>query len=535
MTYLVLARKWRPKTFSELVGQEHVVQALANALDRGQLHHAWLLTGTRGVGKTTIARILAKALNCELGVSSHPCGKCSACIEIDSGKFIDLLEMDAASNTRVDDMREVIDNAKYLPTRGRYKVYLIDEVHMLSKSAFNSMLKTLEEPPEHVKFILATTDPQKIPITVLSRCLQLSLRLMAEKDIAYHLSRILHEEQISYQEQAVKLIAKNAHGSMRDALSLLDQSIAFGAGEVSFQSVQNMLGVADQGLFYELLEALADNSGQEIMRHGEQLVAGGLSLDAALADMSRILHRVALAQVLPDSMDPNDPYGSKILSLASKINATDIQLYYQVLVNGRKDLSVAPDEAAGFMMTLLRLWAFTPVTVNEKKVMSAVSQPPSQSVESREMRATRLQPDSDVDESLPETEVIGPIKFLGDWEGFIEKLNLGGMARMLAQHCAVDAYENECLSLVLPQTHAHLLDGSYREKLLIHLEPYFKKVEIVLGDASQRDRTPVKQREKRKEKSRQDAKNAIYADPLIQQLQAECDATVIDESIVIRE
>ncbi|HVC49761.1 MAG TPA: DNA polymerase III subunit gamma/tau [Burkholderiales bacterium] len=536
MAYLVLARKWRPKTFTELVGQEHVVKALTNALDRGQLHHAWLLTGTRGVGKTTIARILAKALNCETGVTSVPCGKCSACLEIDSGRFIDLLEMDAASNTRVDDMREVLDNAKYFPTRGRYKVYLIDEVHMLSKSAFNSMLKTLEEPPDHVKFILATTDPQKIPVTVLSRCLQLSLRQMTESDVRRHLAQILNIEQIKFDDAAINLIARAAHGSMRDALSLLDQAIAFGAGEVYSESVQSMLGAVDQRVIYDLLEALAQNSGEKVMQEGDRIVASGLSLDAALADMAKILHKVALAQALPDSLVHDDPYTTHILSLSSSMDAEDVQLYYQIAISGRRDLSLAPDEATGFMMTLLRLWAFTPNQAVREEIDS--SKLPSSVLVNKEKDDngnTERQLSDPEGSQLPENKLIKPLIFDGDWEAFIQQLNLGGMARMLAQHCAFGSHEGGRLVLILPKAHAHLLEGTYQEKLRVTLAPYFKEVSIDIGEGNEPEMTPVMKRERRREALKREVDAAINSDPVIRQLQVECDAIVIDESIVAKE
>ena len=360
MSYQVLARKWRPKRFADLVGQEHVVRALGNALNQQRLHHAYLLTGTRGVGKTTIARILAKSLNCEHGVGAEPCGECSACRQIDSGRFVDLLEIDAASNTGIDNIREVIENAQYAPTAGRYKVYIIDEVHMLSKSAFNAMLKTLEEPPAHVKFILATTDPQKVPVTVLSRCLQFSLRNMTAPQIASHLSHVLEVEGVSYDSPALMLLARAAAGSMRDALSLLDQAIAYGLGAVEEHGVRAMLGAVDRRHLFALLAHLAAHDGSALLAEAEQLAAQGSSLDTALGELAVVLQHIALAQTVPTAIDNDEPERDSLFALAELIPAEDVQLYYQIVLLGRRDLPLAPDDYAGFTMTLLRLLAFHP-------------------------------------------------------------------------------------------------------------------------------------------------------------------------------
>ena len=360
MTYQVLARKWRPKRFADLVGQEHVVRALSNALIEQRLHHAYLLTGTRGVGKTTIARILAKSLNCETGVGAEPCGVCAACRQIDAGRFVDLLEIDAASNTGIDNIREVLDNAQYAPSVGRFKVYIIDEVHMLSKSAFNAMLKTLEEPPAHVKFILATTDPQKVPVTVLSRCLQFSLRNMTPQQVAAHLAHVLDTEQVSYEPAALTLLGRAASGSMRDALSLLDQAIAYGIGEVREEGVRAMLGAVDKRYLFTLLDALADADGARLMAEVEALAARGIGFDNALAELASLLHQLALAQTVPDAIASDEPERDALFALAQRIGAEDIQLYYQIALHGRRDLALAPDEHAGFSMTMLRMLAFHP-------------------------------------------------------------------------------------------------------------------------------------------------------------------------------
>ncbi|MDC7707845.1 DNA polymerase III subunit gamma/tau [Vogesella indigofera] len=360
MTYQVLARKWRPKRFADLVGQEHVVRALSNALKESRLHHAYLLTGTRGVGKTTIARILAKSLNCETGTTAEPCGVCQACTQIDAGRFVDLLEIDAASNTGIDNIREVLENAQYTPTMGRFKVYIIDEVHMLSKSAFNAMLKTLEEPPAHVKFILATTDPQKVPVTVLSRCLQFSLRNMTPQQVAGHLAHVLDTEGVSFEAPALALLGRAAAGSMRDALSLLDQAIAYGVGDVREDGVRAMLGAVDQRYLFALLDALADADGARLMQEVEALVARGIGFDSALAELAMLLHQLALAQTVPDAIAADEPERDALFALAQRLGAEDVQLYYQIVLHGRRDLALAPDEHAGFSMTMLRMLAFHP-------------------------------------------------------------------------------------------------------------------------------------------------------------------------------
>ena len=361
MAYQVLARKWRPKTFADLVGQEHVVKALRNALEKGRLHHAYLLTGTRGVGKTTIARILAKSLNCEHPKEGEPCGQCQSCRDIDAGRFVDLLEIDAASNTGIDNIREVLENAQYAPTAGKYKVYIIDEVHMLSKSAFNAMLKTLEEPPEHVKFILATTDPHKVPVTVLSRCLQFVLRNMTAQQVADHLAHVLDSEQIPYETPALSLLGRAAAGSMRDALSLLDQAIAMGSGKVAEQDVRQMIGAVDKRYLYELLQSIAGQNGAALMNQAREMAERAVGFDNALSELALLLQRIALLQTVPAAVPADDPEYPALKHLAAQLGGEQIQLYYQCAIHGKQDLGLAPDEYAGFVMTLLRMLAFAPL------------------------------------------------------------------------------------------------------------------------------------------------------------------------------
>ncbi|MBH5329319.1 DNA polymerase III subunit gamma/tau [Eikenella sp. S3360] len=361
MAYQVLARKWRPKTFADLVGQEHVVKALQNALGKGRLHHAYLLTGTRGVGKTTIARILAKSLNCENPQAGEPCGQCQSCRDIDAGRFVDLLEIDAASNTGIDNIREVLENAQYAPTAGKYKVYIIDEVHMLSKSAFNAMLKTLEEPPEHVKFILATTDPHKVPVTVLSRCLQFVLRNMTAQQVSQHLAHVLASEHIAYEPPALALIGRAAAGSMRDALSLLDQAIAMGSGSVNEADVRQMIGAVDQRYLYALLQAAAAQDGAALLATAQEMAGRAIGFDSALSELALLLQKLALFKTVPAAIPADDPEHPTLQQLAGQLGDEQIQLYYQCLIHGKQDLPLAPDEYAGFVMTLLRLLAFAPL------------------------------------------------------------------------------------------------------------------------------------------------------------------------------
>ncbi|WP_334188134.1 DNA polymerase III subunit gamma/tau [Noviherbaspirillum sp.] len=365
MSYQVLARKYRPKSFDTLVGQEHVVRALTHALEQKRLHHAYLFTGTRGVGKTTLSRILAKSFNCQGedgngGITAQPCGKCDACTAIDAGRFVDYIEMDAASNRGVDEMAQLLEQAVYAPSNARFKVYMIDEVHMLTNHAFNSMLKTLEEPPEHVKFILATTDPQKIPVTVLSRCLQFNLKQMPPGHIVSHLDNILGQEGIAFDGTALRLLAQAAHGSMRDALSLTDQAIAYAAGKVTLEAVQGMLGALDQSYLIRVLDALAAKDGAGLLAVADDMATRSLSYNAALQDLGSLLHRIALAQTVPAAIPEDLPERADVLRLAQAFDAEEIQLFYQIAVHGRNELSLAPDDYAGFSMTLLRMLAFRP-------------------------------------------------------------------------------------------------------------------------------------------------------------------------------
>jgi len=368
MSYQVLARKWRPANFQQMVGQEHVLQALVNALDSNRLHHAYLFTGTRGVGKTTIARIFAKSLNCDAGISSEPCGNCSSCLEIDEGRSVDLIEIDAASRTGVDDMRELLDNVQYAPTRGRFKIYLIDEVHMLSKHSFNALLKTLEEPPPHIKFLLATTDPQKLPVTVLSRCLQFNLKRMSKHQIELHLLYLLKEEQVESDAGAPGLLARAADGSMRDALSLLDQAIAYGAGSLKQETIETMLGSISRDYLVNLFNALLRQDATAIIGESRNIISHNPDYQRVCAEMISLLQQMAICKTNASVEPEDDRHAEQVSVLSAGLSSEEIQLYYQILLQGRQDLSISPDEAAGFEMLMLRLLAFSPDSIQTRAV-----------------------------------------------------------------------------------------------------------------------------------------------------------------------
>lgn len=538
MAYQVLARKWRPKTFEQLVGQEHVVRALANALTQNRLHHAYLLTGTRGVGKTTIARIMAKSLNCETGVTAQPCGVCSACVQIDGGRYVDLLELDAASNTGIDNMREVLEAAMYAPSSGRFKVYIIDEVHMLSKPAFNAMLKTLEEPPPHVKFILATTDPQKVPVTILSRCLQFSLKQIPPAVVAGHLRHVLEQEAIPFEAPALNLLGRAAHGSMRDSLSLLDQAIAYGSGKVEEAGVRAMLGAIDHDYLVGLLRALADGDGRQLLQRAEDLAARGIGFDNTLQELAGWLQQVALAQTVPEAIADDAPERAELFELAGRFSPEDVQLYYQIAIHGRKDLALAPDEYAGFSMTLLRMLAFRPVEPGSapppkreapprppasagKPVGAVASPPPTQPqvgaypVEESSVPAPAVQ------------EPRGALPATLDWAVVMQRIKLSGMARQLAMHCLVNVYDAERLELAVPSAQKHLLMKSTQDALRAAVLDEFGPglaFSLVVADVAGET---MAMRAVRESAERQVvAEQSIAGDPLVQQMQQQFGAKI---------
>jgi DNA polymerase-3 subunit gamma/tau len=528
MSYQVLARKWRPRDFGSLVGQEHVVRALRHALEEKRLHHAYLFTGTRGVGKTTLARILAKCLNCETGITSTPCGKCSACLEIDGGRFVDLLEVDAATNTKVDEMRQLLETAQYAPSRGRYKVYVIDEVHMLSTSAFNAMLKTLEEPPEHLKFILATTDPQKIPVTVLSRCLQFNLKQMPRAAMVEHLVRILGEEKIAFEREALGLIARSAMGSMRDALSLLDQAIAHGAGKVTAQGAAEMLGAIDQGFLVRLLEALAAADAKGVLAIADEMQARSLGFDAALADLASLLLRVALAQSIPDALEPDLPERSRIVALGSAIDAETVQLYYQIAVQGREDLPLAPDEHSGFVMTLLRMLAFRPESGAAKLAPEARKEPVRKPATVQPTTSAAKVPPA----GLVAAAAFAPGPAVADWPELVQQLQVTGAARELARNAERRAAEGNVFDLVVPKAKAYLAERNYQEKLKAALEQHLGArvvVKVSVGEVGGVSAAAIEAGDR--EARQAQAAKAVQADGFVQDLVNMFDGKVVDSTI----
>jgi len=530
MSYQVLARKWRPRSFSSLVGQEHVVRALTHALSSQRLHHAYLFTGTRGVGKTTLARILAKSLNCETGVTAMPCGTCSSCQEIDAGRFVDLLEVDAATNTRVDEMRQLLENAIYAPTRGRYKVYVIDEVHMLSNSAFNAMLKTLEEPPEHVKFILATTDPQKIPVTVLSRCLQFNLKQMPPLAISTHLAHVLQAEGVAYEAAALALIARSASGSMRDALSLLDQAIAHGAGSVQESHVRAMLGTVDLDYLYSILEAVRTGDAGELLRVAADMSMRSLSFGAALQELAGLLTRLQIVQSAPASLDDEDPDRARLLELASGLSPEFVQLAYQIVIHGRADLPMAPDEYAGFMMTLLRLHGFRPDSVAD--VVSSIK-----SVS----RAAPKRPAADA----AAASTIAPSKALSvvavaykadgagsEWHEIVAALQLNGLARELAQHCELrELGETECVLRLAP-AHGHLQMKPAPDKLQQALREHLGRPLVLRFELAQTESdTPAATVGRERRERQEQAIASIEQDSFVRDVIEGFDASLVESTI----
>jgi DNA polymerase-3 subunit gamma/tau len=521
MSYQVLARKWRPRTFGEMVGQEHVLRALTNALDSGRLHHAFLFTGTRGVGKTTVARILAKSLNCEQGVSAHPCGSCAACVAIDENRFVDLLEVDAASRTKVEDTRDLLDNVPYAPTAGRYKVYLIDEVHMLSTHSFNALLKTLEEPPPHVKFLLATTDPQRLPVTVLSRCLQFNLKRLPREQIEGQLGRILEREAVAAQPAALRLISRAAEGSMRDALSLLDQAIAYGGGQLVEQDVRDMLGGIEQRHLQGLLGALAEGSGENLLQEVAGLAEQGRDFEGVLAELVSYLHRLALAQAVPSTLPDDDPDAATIGALVAALTPEDVQLYYQIALSGRRDLPLAPDPRAGFEMLMLRMLAFRPV--GESAVM-ADDRPRSPAHTAAPVAPSRQQ----AGVPAPESSASGP----PDWATLAASLELVGVARELALNCALQRWENDALDLVLQPGHAQLLSPERQKRIaeaLAARQGRSLRVRITVGQAP--GETPAERRDREQAERQQGAEQAIREDAVVQSLERVFDASVVPDSV----
>lgn len=580
MSYQVLARKWRPKSFASLVGQDHVVQALSNALSQQRLHHAYLFTGTRGVGKTTLSRILAKSLNCATGITATPCGECDACRAIDIGRYVDYVEMDAASNRGIADMVSLLEQAIYAPSAGRFKVYMIDEVHMLTKEAFNAMLKTLEEPPAHVKFILATTDPQKVPVTILSRCLQFNLRQMASSTITDHLQTILAQEQIACEAPALQLIARAANGSMRDALSLTDQAIAYGNQSVRESDVRSMLGAIDQSYLYELLRALIADDATRLLDIAQQMESRSIGFESALNDLAALLHLLAVAQYSPQAIADDHPERQMLLELCTQLSAEMLQLYYQICILGHRDIGLAPDAYAGFTMTLLRMLAFKsdamaapPVPTGTGNTHQDGSARTAINGGARAALAQTRQPQQAVSASpvpgadkesprhhLPAADIVtqppamlvsapepdiqpsaSPIgsssdhpgwNWDGNWRSLVENhLSKLGLVRALAQNCELVSYDTDSMTLRISEAHKHLASANYLDKLNTALNNHFGhrlKLNIVTG---QEANTPARQMAVEKAELQDQATEAIMSDRFVQGLMQEMGATIVPNSI----
>ena len=539
MSYLVLARKWRPRSFEELVGQDHVRRALTNALDSGRIHHAFLFTGTRGVGKTTIARIFAKSLNCEKGVTSKPCGECSACRDIDAGRFVDLLEVDAASRTKVDDTRELLDNVQYAPARGRYKVYLIDEVHMLSTHSFNALLKTLEEPPPHVKFLLATTDPQKLPVTVLSRCLQFHLRRLPLQQIQERLAFISEAEKVEFEPAALRAIARGAEGSMRDALSLLDQVLAFGGGRALESEVRALLGTLDRRHVEAILEALAAKDGAALMACVQQLDERAPDYDQALGELAAAIQRMALLQAIPDLRGEDEEQDQALAALAGRFTPEDLQLLYQIAIMTRRDLDFAPDARGGFEMALLRMLAFRP------EAPPGVNSPvPSGSARAAASSSRGAGPVAGPSTKVGATTMPQPVAAAavrtvpsaptGDWATVVAAMALQGPAGQLAAHCVLVERVKDLVKLRLDRAGEVFHRAQLVQKLTQALSQHYGepvRLEISVADADRTEPTPARQQAQAADERLKAAEQAIESDPAVLAMRDIFGATVQPGSV----
>jgi DNA polymerase-3 subunit gamma/tau len=553
MTALALARKWRPRDFSTLVGQEHVVKALTHALDQQRLHHAWLFTGTRGVGKTTISRILAKALNCtgadgQGQMTSQPCGKCPACTEIDAGRYVDYIEMDAASNRGVDDMAQLLEKAMYAPSSARFKVYMIDEVHMLTGHAFNAMLKTLEEPPPHVKFILATTDPQKIPVTVLSRCLQFNLKQMPVPSIVEHLEKILDSEQVKSEIGALRILAKAAQGSMRDALSLTDQAIAYAAGPVSESAVRAMLGTLDETYLIQILDALRTGDGGALIAIADEMAARSSSFSLALQDLASLLQKIAVGQTVPSAVLDDWPEAIEVRRLASQFNKEDIQLYYQIAITSRPDLSLAPDEQTGFTMALLRMLAFKPGDGSGSSKSSQSNQTPraggssissaakaAANVTGHSVKATAAPVATPAPQptAAPKASAVTINSEDPDWQSWMKALPVRGLLQQLAFQTELQGWSEKgdaakaTVIVGMPQ----LASKENVLRLQEALSDYLGKAVTILIETGKANHSIAAVEAKIKQEKQEGAEESIANDDFVKTIQAEFGATVVPGSI----
>lgn len=572
MSYQVLARKWRPRSFAEMAGQEHVLQALINALDNDRLHHAYLFTGTRGVGKTTIGRILSKCLNCETGISSVPCGQCSSCTEIAEGRFIDLIEVDAASRTGVDDMRDLLDNVQYAPSRGRFKIYLIDEVHMLSKSSFAALLKTLEEPPPHVKFLFATTDPQKLPITVLSRCLQFNLKNLSPERITQHLQFVLGEEAVPFEEAALWSLARAADGSMRDALSLTDQAIGHGGGQVNEADVSSMLGTIERSYVVDICTALTGGTGTDVLAAISRMAEQAPDYGQALSDVLSIWHQVAILQTVPEALDKGVGNYSELLNLAAVASKEDVQLFYQICLLGRKDLHLAPDLKSGFEMVMLRALAFRPDA--NPPIREATPAPAPQEAESPAKKPEAAAPEAQPPAAAPAPAAAEPVPasqpapqplaeptesqqssaavqlesppweqpvqqkvalqdFTPDnWIEIRKQLTIGASLGEIASHCLYKGREGSQLQFLIDNNQTSLYDTAHQQTLGEALSDYFAEplsVEITFGVAEQETPRAADNREKAERLA--EAVDRLNADPSVIKFKQLFDGHLNEQSV----
>ncbi len=542
MSYQVLARKWRPKSFQDMVGQSHVLKALSNALDQDRLHHAYLFSGTRGVGKTTLARILAKCLNCDNGVSSNPCGECSACVAIDEGRFIDLIEVDAASRAKVEETRDLMDNVQYAPTNGRYKVYLIDEIHMFSNHSFNALLKTLEEPPPHVKFLLATTEPKKLPVTILSRCLQFNLSHLTNDQIAKQVEMILKEESINTDQPSIELIARGADGSMRDALSLLDQAIAYGGGALEESQVRAMMGTIDSADLNGLIQALIDADAEALLNTIESIALQSPDFDSLLSELLSLLQKIAIIQVLPENSNNLLKENKTLVEFATAMNKEDTQLYYQIGMVGRKDLYLAPDAKSGFEMVMIRMLAFRPMAAGEianktqtlkpsspakKETPKATASHQAKSVESIPVTVTPEQ----VEESLPvnDTQVK---KSDNEWQNMIEEMGLKGLTKELAGNCVIKSRTDTKIELALTPSQEHLLNTSQKDRIEQAIKTQYGTeitLDIVLENSD--NETPAETKARLERERQKAAENSVNSDPTVQSLLDTFNGSIDQDSI----
>jgi len=546
MSYQVLARKWRPKTFEQLVGQEHVSQALINGLDQDRLHHAFLFTGTRGVGKTTIARILAKCLNCETGVSSKPCGECSSCVDLDDGRFVDMIEIDAASRTGIDDMRELLESVHYTPTRGRYKVYIIDEVHMLSTPSFNALLKTLEEPPPHVKFVLATTDPQKIPLTILSRCLRFNLRRLLPDQIGGYLKALVETEGIEAEPETIRTLSRAADGSMRDGLSLLDQAIAFGGGKLVMSDLEKMLGLVDHLHVVSMIRALSSNDAQSLLNIVEDLVSQSRDLGTVLLNLAEVLHRITLVQCVPAYRDPERSDWDAIEELAKLLPVEDAQLFYQIAIKGRAELGLAPDPRTGLEMTLLRMLAFRPITSDSAAPPGEPSQgvtpgkSPKASPRSTPVSASAPTVTKPLSKAEPvKAQAPKPVKpatatpASSDWVTLLSELKLSGQARELARNVQLKTRSDDRWDFVIAPSLRYLRSDSCVSSLSQAISDQLgHPVNVrIVDEESTEMRTAATIEEQKVRQSMSEAEKAINDDPTVKALKEQMGAKLVEDSI----